>query len=95
MNVRTTVVPSAASTVAVTVAGSDAEKGSGMDSLMPSPFGVTTGGSPLAGLRTGIAWATAAVATPGTGVPAPDRVRPDDVRITEAAAAALTHLENA
>lgn len=58
-------------------------------------YGVTTGGSPLAGLRTGIAWATAAVATPGTGVPAPDRVRPDDVRITEAAAAALTHLENA
>jgi 1-phosphofructokinase len=56
-------------------------------------YGVTTAGSPLAGLRTGVAWATAAVATPGTGVPAPDRVRPDDVRITEAAAAALTHLE--
>jgi 1-phosphofructokinase len=58
-------------------------------------YGVTTGGSTVVGLRTGIAWATAAVATPGTGVPAPDRVRPDDVRITEAAAAALIHLENA
>ena len=58
-------------------------------------YGVTTAGTPLAGLRTGVAWATAAVATPGTGVPAPDRVRPDDVHITEAAAATLTHLENA
>jgi 1-phosphofructokinase len=57
--------------------------------------GLTVEGGPPAGLRTGIAWATAAVATPGTGVPAPDRVRPDDVRITEAATAALTHLETA
>ncbi len=57
--------------------------------------GLSVDGSPAAGLRHGIAWATAAVATPGTGVPAPDRVRPDDVRITEAATAALTHLETA
>lgn len=69
--------------------------GAGDSLLAGHLYGVTTDGSPLAGLRTGIAWATAAVATPGTGVPAPDRVRPDDVRITEAAAAALTHLENA
>lgn len=57
--------------------------------------GLTIDGSPVAGLRHGIAWATAAVATPGTGVPAPDAVRPNDVRITEAATAALTHLEKA
>ena len=57
--------------------------------------GLTVEGDPAAGLRTGIAWATAAVATPGTGVPAPDRVRPDDVHITEAATATLTHLETA
>jgi 1-phosphofructokinase len=57
--------------------------------------GLTVQGGPDAGLRAGIAWATAAVATPGTGVPTPDRVRPDDVRITEAATAALTHLETA
>ena len=55
--------------------------------------GLTVEGTPAAGLRAGVAWATAAVATPGTGVPAPDRVRPDDVRITEAASATLTHLE--
>lgn len=57
--------------------------------------GLTVEGSADAGLRAGIAWATAAVATPGTGVPAPDRVRPHDVRITEAATAALNHLETA
>jgi len=57
--------------------------------------GLTVDGSPAAGLRAGIAWATAAVATPGTGVPAPELVRPDDVHITEAALATLTHLENA
>jgi len=57
--------------------------------------GLTVAGSPEAGLRHGVAWATAAVATPGTGVPAPDRVRPDDVHITEAATAALNHLETA
>ena len=57
--------------------------------------GLTVHGSAVEGLRHGIAWATAAVATPGTGVPAPDRVRPDDVRITEAATATLTHLETA
>jgi 1-phosphofructokinase len=57
--------------------------------------GLTVEGSADAGLRAGVAWATAAVATPGTGVPAPDRVRPDDVHITEAATAELTHLENA
>jgi fructose-1-phosphate kinase PfkB-like protein len=55
--------------------------------------GLTVLGSAADGLRTGVAWATAAVATPGTGVPAPDHVRPDDVHITEATAAALTHLE--
>lgn len=58
-------------------------------------YGLTVEGTALDGLRSGIAWATAAVATPGTGVPAPDRVRPDDVHITEAAAATLTHLESA
>jgi 1-phosphofructokinase len=57
--------------------------------------GLTVQGGPADGLRTGVAWATAAVATPGTGVPAPDRVRPDDVHITEATEAALTHLETA
>jgi 1-phosphofructokinase len=57
--------------------------------------GLTVDGTTAAGLRAGVAWATAAVTTPGTGVPPPDRVRPNDVRITEAAAAALTHLENA
>jgi len=55
--------------------------------------GLTVEGSSAAGLRHGIAWATAAVATSGTGVPAPDRVRPDDVHITEAAAADLIHQE--
>lgn len=58
-------------------------------------YGLTVEGNSEAGLRAGIAWATAAVATPGTGVPAPELVRPDDVHITEAALAALTHLENA
>ncbi|MGY2876011.1 1-phosphofructokinase [Marmoricola sp. URHA0025 HA25] len=57
--------------------------------------GLTVEGTTAAGLRAGVAWATAAVATPGTGVPAPDRVRPDDVHITEAATAALNHLETA
>ena len=53
----------------------------------------TVEGSSAAGLRHGIAWATAAVATSGTGVPAPDRVRPDDVHITEAEAADLIQQE--
>jgi 1-phosphofructokinase len=57
--------------------------------------GLTVEGTATAGLRHGVAWATAAVTTPGTGVPAPERVRPDDVRITEAALAALNHLETA
>src|SRR3954453_4972694 len=45
LSVRTTVTSSGARTVAVTVVGSDAEKGSGTVSLRPSPFGVTIGGT--------------------------------------------------
>jgi 1-phosphofructokinase len=55
--------------------------------------GLTVEGSREAGLRAGVAWATAAVATPGTGVPEPDRVRPDDVSITDADEAQLDELE--
>lgn len=57
--------------------------------------GLTTGERPVGALRTGIAWATAAVATPGTGVPAPDVVRPDDVRITAADSSVAGLLEKA
>lgn len=41
------------------------------------------GGRGAAALRTGIAWATAAVATSGTGVPAAADLRPDDVTLTD------------
>jgi 1-phosphofructokinase len=46
-------------------------------------------------LRTGVAWATAAVSTPGTGVPAPDLVRLDDVRIAPATDYPTVLLEDA
>lgn len=62
------------------------------DSLLAGYLhGLTRTGDPAEGLRAGIAWATAAVATPGTGVPAPELVRPHDVRIT--AGPVIEHIE--
>lgn len=58
-------------------------------------FGITATAQPEEALRTGIAWATAAITTRGTGVPAPELVRRDDVRITEAQQSASFLLENA
>jgi 1-phosphofructokinase family hexose kinase len=46
-------------------------------------------------LRTGVAWAVAAVSTPGTGVPAPELIHPDRVRISTAADYATALLEDA
>ena len=43
------------------------------------------GGSGPDALRVGIAWATAAVQTPGTGVPAAELINPDAVQITAVA----------
>lgn len=57
--------------------------------------GLTTGERSAGALRTGIAWATAAVATPGTGVPGADVVRPDDVLVTVADSSAAGLLEKA
>ena len=66
------------------------------DSLLAGHLhGLVTTGRPEDGLRTGIAWATAAVATPGTGVPAPELVRPDGVRITDATVNQHIQLESA
>jgi 1-phosphofructokinase len=43
---------------------------------------VHTGGAGPAALRTGVAWATAAIRTEGTGVPSPALVDVDDVDVT-------------
>lgn len=58
-------------------------------------YGITTSASPEGALRCGIAWATAAVATSGTGVPAPSLVQFDDIHIDEARESASYLLENA
>ncbi|MDQ4008102.1 MAG: 1-phosphofructokinase [Actinomycetota bacterium] len=46
-------------------------------------------------LRTGVAWAAAAVATPGTGIPAPELIQLDRVRVSTAADYATALLEDA
>jgi 1-phosphofructokinase len=46
-------------------------------------------------LRAGVAWAAAAVSTPGTGVPTPDLVRLDQVQVSPATDHPTTPLEDA
>jgi len=58
-------------------------------------YGITRGAEPPEALRHGVAWATAAVATRGTGVPTPTRVQLDKVHIAEARESASFLLENA
>jgi 1-phosphofructokinase len=57
--------------------------------------GRATGADEQHALRTGVAWAAAAVSTPGTGVPEPELIHLDRVRISTATDHATALLEDA